>query len=1096
MKSVNIAKQKEVEEDLRKSEKRYKSIFEYSPISLWEEDFSQVKSYIENLRASGIRDFKAYFKEHPEAVDKCIEMVRIIDVNKATLRLYKAKSKNQLITGGLKQILDDEAREKFVEELLAIAEGGTNFKCESMTRTLNGEKIHVALTWSVAPGYEQSLAKVFVSKIDITKQKRLEKILRENGKLYRSVVENSHDCILIVDDNFKIVYVNDEVQRLSGHSKREVLGQDFRKFLDEESKGTVEDIYLRRQRGELVPSTYRFKIICKDGTKRDVEAKSTVLRSESGKTFTVAQLLDVTQSEKIEEERRHLAEKLSALNMYGRSLNMAKSVEEIYELTLDAMMKTLGFEFTDIFVVDGNTLRLAMHRGYSKILKLDLPLDGNKGITVRAARTGKTVLVPDVRKDKAYVKGGEKILSELAVPIKVGRKVLGVLNVESQKLAAFSPHDRELLEILASHAATAIINLRIRKTLSALNEYGRNLNRAKGMNEICKLTLDAIEKILGFEYASILIVEGKRLNLVAYRGYSKVLSLKLPLDGDKGITVKAAKTGQSIIVPDVSKEKAYVRGGENIRSELAVPIKARGKVIGVLNVESKKIAAFDEEDRKLLETLASHAATAISNLERREELKTLSDKMTNLMKSSTKIMHIKDMRQRLKAVAKAIQKFGWRRVVISLTNENLDRREIVTAGLTAEDRRLLMKRRAPGHVWQERLGPKFERYRIGEFYYLPWNDPWVREHAFNVPPGTPAEVALKIMSAVPSRMSEEEMVDWHPQDMVYAPLRTPSGRIVGLLSMDDPVDGKKPTRESLAPLELFLHQAAITIENAQLIENLETARKQLEEYADQLEQKVKERTNELKKSQEQLLKAQRLAVIGELAGMVGHDLRNPLTSIAGAQYYLKKRLNLEANDKIREMLELIEKNIAYANKIINDLLDYSREIELELVEKTPKSLVKEALSLVEIPKNVKIKDLTAHKPKVKVDPEKIKRIFTNIIKNAFEAMPNGGTLTIKSRKIHDKVEISFTDTGVGMSRETLAKLWTPLFTTKAKGMGFGLPICKRFAEAHGGCITAESALGKGTTFTVTIPVEPKIEEGGEKVWLKLPESLSLTTTKT
>jgi PAS domain S-box-containing protein len=1094
--AIDITKQKEVEEALRENEKRYKSIFEYSPISLWEEDFSQVKNYIENLRASGIRDFKVYFKEHLEAVDKCIEIVRIIDVNKATLRLYKAKSKNQLITGGLKQILDAEAREKFVEELLAIADGKTKFTCEATTRTLTGEKIYVALTWSVAPGYEQSLAKVFVSKIDITKQKKLEKTLRENGRLFRSVVENSHDCILIVDDKFKIVYVNDEVQRLSGHSKREVLGQDFRRFLDKESKGTVEDVYLRRQRGEWVPPVYRFKIICKDGTKRDVEAKSTVLRSESGKTFTVAQLLDVTQSEKIEEERRQFAERLSALNMYGQSLNMAKSMEEIYELTLDAMMKTLGFEFADIFIVDGNMLRLAMHRGYSKVLKLDLPLDGNKGITVKTARTGKTVLVPDVRKDKAYVKGGEKILSELAVPIKVGRKILGVLNVESQKLAAFSVHDRELLEILASHAATAIVNLRRWKTLSALNEYGRSLNRAKGMNEIYKLTLDAVEKILGFEYASILMVEGKKLNLVAYRGYSKVLSLKLPLDGDRGITVKAAKTGQSIIIPDVSKEKAYVEGGENIRSELAVPIKVRGNVIGVLNVESRKTAAFDEEDKKLLETLASHAATAISNLERREELKALSDKITNLMKSSTKIMHIKDMRQRLKAIAKAIQKFGWRRVVISLTDEDLNRREIVTAGLTAEDRRLLMKRRAPGHVWQERLGPKFEKYRIGEFYYLPWNDPWVREHAFNIPPGTPPEVAVTIMSAVPSRLSEEEMVDWHPQDMVYAPLRTPNGRIVGLLSMDDPVDGKRPVRESLAPLELFLHQAAITIENAQLIDSLEAARKQLEEYADQLEQKVEERTRELKKSQEQLLKAQRLAVIGELAGMVGHDLRNPLTSIAGAQYYLKKRSNLETNGKIREMLELIEKNIAYANKIINDLLDYSREVELELIEKTPKSLVKEALSLVEIPKNVKIKDLTTHKPKVTVDPEKIKRVFTNIIKNAFEAMPKGGTLTIKSRKVDDNVEILFIDTGVGMAKETLEKLWTPLFTTKAKGMGFGLPICKRFVEAHGGCITAESALGKGTTFTVKIPIEPKTEKGGEKVWLKPPESWLLTTTKT
>jgi signal transduction histidine kinase len=230
--------------------------------------------------------------------------------------------------------------------------------------------------------------------------------------------------------------------------------------------------------------------------------------------------------------------------------------------------------------------------------------------------------------------------------------------------------------------------------------------------------------------------------------------------------------------------------------------------------------------------------------------------------------------------------------------------------------------------------------------------------------------------------------------------------------------------------------------------------------------------------------------------MVGHDLRNPLTSIAGAEYYLKKRLSSEPNDNIKEMLGLIEKNIAYSNKIINDLLDYSREIELELLENNPKSLIKEALSLVEIPKNITVIDLTEKKPKIKVDIEKIKRAFVNIIKNAIEAMPKGGTLTIKSRKTGKYLKIVFADTGVGMSKKTLDKLWTPLFTTKAKGMGFGLPICKRFIEAHGGSISVESILGKGTTITVTFPIKPRIKEGGEKIWVKPLESSLLTMTRT
>jgi len=480
-------------------------------------------------------------------------------------------------------------------------------------------------------------------------------------------------------------------------------------------------------------------------------------------------------------------------------------------------------------------------------------------------------------------------------------------------------------------------------------------------------------------------------------------------------------------------------------------------------------------------------------MQKHKQLRKLSKKLANLMKSSTEIMQIKDMQKRLKVIAKAIKKFGWRRIVISLRDENLEGKDLVTAGLTKNEIKLLLERKAPGQVWRERLGPKFEQFKIGEFYYLPWNDPWIREYVHNVPPEAPLDEATTY-TGVPSTLPLEEMVDWHPQDMIYAPLRTSEGRIVGILSMDDPVDGRKPTRETLTPLELFLHQAAIVIQNAQLIGSLREVRRQLEAYAGQLKQKVEERTRELKKSQEKLLKAQRLAVIGELAGMVGHDLRNPLTGITGATYYLKRRLSSKLDKKTTEMLELIENNIVYSNKIINDLLEYSREIKLDLTESDPKSIIREALSLAGIPKNVQVIDLTESKPKMNVDVGKTKRALVNIIKNAVEAMPKGGTLTIKSRKSDGNLEFVFSDTGVGMPKKILEKLWTPLFTMKAKGMGFGLPICKRTIEAHGGSISVRSARGKGTTFTVTIPTKPKIE-GGEKIWVKPLESWLLTTTR-
>jgi signal transduction histidine kinase len=97
------------------------------------------------------------------------------------------------------------------------------------------------------------------------------------------------------------------------------------------------------------------------------------------------------------------------------------------------------------------------------------------------------------------------------------------------------------------------------------------------------------------------------------------------------------------------------------------------------------------------------------------------------------------------------------------------------------------------------------------------------------------------------------------------------------------------------------------------------------------------------------------------------------------------------------------------------------------------------------------------------------RVFVNLVTNAFDAMPNGGTLTIQSQNLGDKVSLSFEDTGSGMTTETLSKLWIPLFTTKAKGMGFGMAICKRIVEAHGGRIWAKSAVGEGTTINIELP---------------------------
>ncbi|MGA2972677.1 MAG: PAS domain S-box protein [Candidatus Bathyarchaeia archaeon] len=229
----------------------------------------------------------------------------------------------------------------------------------------------------------------------------------------------------------------------------------------------------------------------------------------------------------------------------------------------------------------------------------------------------------------------------------------------------------------------------------------------------------------------------------------------------------------------------------------------------------------------------------------------------------------------------------------------------------------------------------------------------------------------------------------------------------------------------------------------------------------------------------ELVKSQRLAAIGETAAMVGHDLRNPLQGIAGAVHLLKKE-SLTAKER-DEMLELIQDNVAYGDTIVRDLSDYSAtEMQLNLAEAAPKSIMRDAIGAVKVPQNVTIQNLSEDQPTLRVDPDRMRRVFVNLIENAIDAMPQGGTLTISSKVNGGSVEIALTDTGSGMPEKVVENLWKPLQTTKAKGLGLGLAICKRIMDAHGGTISVKSKAGEGTTMTIGLPIKPVTVEVKQK----------------
>jgi signal transduction histidine kinase len=241
----------------------------------------------------------------------------------------------------------------------------------------------------------------------------------------------------------------------------------------------------------------------------------------------------------------------------------------------------------------------------------------------------------------------------------------------------------------------------------------------------------------------------------------------------------------------------------------------------------------------------------------------------------------------------------------------------------------------------------------------------------------------------------------------------------------------------------------------------------LEAARNNLESKVEERTMELKNAHQALVKKEKLAVVGEMASSVSHELRNPLGVIKNAIYFLSMHEDTFKNEELKDNLHIIMREINTANKIISDLLDFTRDKKPIRLDINLNQLVKEMLSKASIPNNIKVTtELTEDMATVSIDPTQVAQIILNLVDNAVQSMEEGGTLTIATTVTNGTTDIIFTDEGCGISKENLERIFDPLFTTKTKGIGLGLAISKSMAETNGGSIVVESDGKKGSTFIV------------------------------
>ncbi|MBI5564859.1 MAG: PAS domain S-box protein, partial [Chloroflexi bacterium] len=326
------------------SEARYRSLFQYSPVVLMEQDFSAVKQRLLELRAQGVQDFEAYLAARPQVVTDCLPLIRITDVNDAAVQLYGAHDRAELLTT-LDQILPPDAHQLFCAELSSMAAGHTHFDGEGINQMLDGRRLHVRLHWLAAPGSEATFSKVFVVVEDITAHRAAEAALRLSEERYRLITENVSDTVWLMDLSMKITFVSPSVTARRGFTLEEMQAMSFEQHMTPASLAVALPVLAETLTPERLADTTQtlsrtleLEYYRKDGSTFWSEATFTLIRDEHG---APAGLLgvgrDITQRKQRERE-------LEALLSVAASLRAAPSRGDLLPVIVNQVMRLLRMD--------------------------------------------------------------------------------------------------------------------------------------------------------------------------------------------------------------------------------------------------------------------------------------------------------------------------------------------------------------------------------------------------------------------------------------------------------------------------------------------------------------------------------------------------------------------------------------------------------------------------------------------------------------------------------------------------------------------------------------------------------------------------------
>jgi signal transduction histidine kinase/putative methionine-R-sulfoxide reductase with GAF domain/CheY-like chemotaxis protein len=679
--------------------------------------------------------------------------------------------------------------------------------------------------------------------------------------------------------------------------------------------------------------------------------------------------------------------------------------------------------------------------------------------SIRAALSGNSVQINDTRAEHHLRPSFTKTLSEVAVPIKIGDRIIGVFCVGSQNQCAFSELEEEFLKALSAQIAVAMERARLFDQererglkLNTIFEFSRKLSKSLNVQEVLKTAADSIQEAFGYQLVAVFQFEAeKHIFHIGYQAAfnGKMLPPEFTVPEDRGLLGMTVNFRKTIYSPDVHSDTNYILAVPDVRSEVCIPIIVGEKVIGVLDVESLRLDDFTSEDISTLEALADIMAVAIDNSYLFEETIQKAERLSLIDNINKAISATLDLDSFFRVVAKAVSdNAGYRWTALAVPEgEGFE----FKAGYAS---------RAAGTISAEALLDILQEK--------------LRAVIDNV---SPEFVSFSQLAGMGVHEKLQFVIDAGIRNLALFPIGD-NTRAEAVMIVGSANSAGFATSELALLKDLAIH-LRIAWQNAQLFKQLKTAYDQLQE------------------AQDRIIQTEKLRALGEMSSGVVHDFNNILAVILGRIQIVSRKLNTyedwEGCQFMAKNLELIEKAAMDGSQILKRISEFTKKkpsekfVDLEInqiiadsIELTRPRWKEESIAKG---KSIEVQFRKNNTLNTTGNPAELREVFTNLIINAVDAIPANGEISISAHLESEQIiKIIFEDNGQGMSPETRKKIFEPFFTTKgAKGTGLGLSVTYGIISRHKGTIEVESELGRGTKFTITLPLcQSTQEETGVK----------------